>query len=377
MVRSSDLTRTTLAVLFIGGLIVAAFWVLRPFLGAIVWATLIVVPTWPMMLRVQARLRNRRSYAVAVMTLALLLVLVAPLMLAIGTVVDNAEVISGWAKSLAHFSLPPPPDWVGKLPLIGEKIAQMWDQAAASGMQELAAKATPYAGSVGKWFAAEIGGVGLVLVQFLLTVVIAAILYATGEDAAATTLRFGRRLGGERGEQAVRLAGEAIRGVALGVVVTAVVQSLLGGIGLAISGVPFAALLTGLMLFLCLAQLGPTLVLAPAVIWLYWTGNTVWGTVLLVFAIVAGTIDNVVRPILIRMGADLPLLLIFAGVIGGLISLGLIGIFVGPVVLAVAYKLLQDWLNDERPSAVPAEGTTGASTEATAAAPPEQQETAR
>jgi len=377
MVRSSDLTRTTLAVLFIGGLIVAAFWVLRPFLGAIVWATLIVVPTWPMMLRVQARLRNRRSYAVAVMTLALLLVLVAPLMLAIGTVVDNAEVISGWAKSLAHFSLPPPPDWVGKLPLIGEKIAQMWDQAAASGMQELAAKATPYAGSVGKWFAAEIGGVGLVLVQFLLTVVIAAILYATGEDAAATTLRFGRRLGGERGEQAVRLAGEAIRGVALGVVVTAVVQSLLGGIGLAISGVPFAALLTGLMLFLCLAQLGPTLVLAPAVIWLYWTGNTVWGTVLLVFAIIAGTIDNVVRPILIRMGADLPLLLIFAGVIGGLISLGLIGIFVGPVVLAVAYKLLQDWLNDERPSAVPAEGTTGASTEATAAAPPEQQETAR
>lgn len=377
MVRSSDLTRTTLAVLFIGGLIVAAFWVLRPFLGAIVWATLIVVPTWPMMLRVQARLRNRRSYAVAVMTLALLLVLVAPLMLAIGTVVDNAEVISGWAKSLAHFSLPPPPDWVGKLPLIGEKIAQMWDQAAASGMQELAAKATPYAGSVGKWFAAEIGGVGLVLVQFLLTVVIAAILYATGEDAAATTLRFGRRLGGERGEQAVRLAGEAIRGVALGVVVTAVVQSLLGGIGLAISGVPFAALLTGLMLFLCLAQLGPTLVLAPAVIWLYWTGNTVWGTVLLVFAIIAGTIDNVVRPILIRMGADLPLLLIFAGVIGGLISLGLIGIFVGPVVLAVAYKLLQDWLNDERPSAVPAEGTTGAPTEATAAAPPEQQETAR
>ena len=377
MVRSSDLTRTTLAVLFIGGLIVAAFWVLRPFLGAIVWATLIVVPTWPMMLRVQARLRNRRSYAVAVMTLALLLVLVAPLMLAIGTVVENADVLAGWGRSLAYLSLPPPPEWAARLPLVGDKLVQLWEQFAGSGIQELTARAAPYAGSVGKWFAAEIGGVGLVLVQFLLTVVIAAILYATGEDAAATALRFGRRLGGERGEQAVRLAGEAIRGVALGVVVTAVVQSLLGGIGLAISGVPFAALLTGLMLFLCLAQLGPTLVLAPAVIWLYWTGNTVWGTVLLVFAIVAGTIDNVVRPILIRMGADLPLLLIFAGVIGGLISLGLIGIFVGPVVLAVAYKLLQDWLNDERPSAVPAEGTTGPPTEATAAAPPEQQETAR
>jgi len=351
MARGSDLTRTTLGVLFIGGLIASTFWVLRPFLGAIIWATMIVVTTWPVMLRVQARLRNRRSYAVAVMTLAMLLVLVVPLMLAIGTVVENLDVIAGWVKSLAHFSLPMPPDWVAKVPLIGDKVAQLWEQAAASGMQELAAKATPYAGSVGKWVAAEIGGVGLVLVQFLLTVVIAAILYATGEDAAATARRFGWRLAGERGEHTVRLAGEAIRGVALGVVVTALVQSLLGGIGLAISGVPFAALLTGLMLFLCLAQLGPTLVLAPAVVWLYWTGDGTWGTVLLIFAIVAGTIDNFLRPLLIRMGADLPLLLIFAGVIGGLISFGLIGIFVGPVVLAVAYTLFKAWLGDEHEAA--------------------------
>jgi len=343
---SSDLTRTTLAVLFIGGLIAASFWILRPFLGAIVWATMIVVPTWPIMLRVQARLRVRRGYAVAVMTLGLLLVLVVPLTLAISTVVENANVIVGWAKSLAYFSLPLPPEWVGNLPVVGARAAQLWEQAAASGMQELAAKAAPYAGNIAKWFAAEMGNAGLVLVQFLLTVVIAGILYATGEHAAVEIRRFGRRLAGERGEDAVRLAGQAIRGVALGVVVTALAQSLLGGIGLAISGVPFAALLTGLMLFLCIAQLGPTLVLAPAVIWLYWSGETAWGTVLLIFAIVAGTIDNFLRPLLIRMGADLPLLLIFAGVIGGLISFGLIGIFVGPVVLAVAYTLLQAWMDD-------------------------------
>ena len=123
---------------------------------------------------------------------------------------------------------------------------------------------------------------------------------------------------------------------------------------MAISGVPFAALLTGLMLFLCIAQLGPTLVLAPAVIWLYWSGETAWGTVLLIFAIVAGTIDNFLRPLLIRMGADLPLLLIFAGVIGGLISFGLIGIFVGPVVLAVAYTLLQAWMDDAQEAGIAA-----------------------
>lgn len=377
MSRSSDLTRTTLGVLFIGGLIAVSFWILRPFLGAIIWATMIVVPTWPIMLKVEARLRGRRVYAVTVMTVGLVLVLVVPLTLAIGTVVENADVVVDWARSLAYLSLPSPPEWVAQLPLIGDRVLQLWEQVAASGVQELTARAAPYAGNIVKWFVAEIGSAGLVLVQFFLTVVIACILYATGEQAAAEVQRFGRRLGGERGENAVRLAGEAIRGVALGVVVTALAQSLLGGIGLAISGVPFAALLTGLMFFLCIAQLGPTLVLAPAVIWLYWTGETAWGTVLLVFAVIAGTIDNFLRPVLIRMGANMPLLLIFAGVIGGLISLGLIGIFVGPVVLAVAYTLLQDWLNDEQHPAAPVEAAVSAPTDATAAAPPEQQESPR
>ncbi len=127
---------------------------------------------------------------------------------------------------------------------------------------------------------------------------------------------------------------------------TAIVQSVLGGIGLAVAGVPYAGLLTVVMFMLCIAQLGPTLVLAPAVIWLYWSGDTVWGTVLLVVAVVVGTLDNFLRPMLIKMGADLPLLLIFSGVIGGLLAFGLVGIFIGPVVLAVAYTLLQAWMSD-------------------------------
>ena len=109
---------------------------------------------------------------------------------------------------------------------------------------------------------------------------------------------------------------------------------------------PYAALLTAVIFLLCIAQLGPILVLVPAVVWLYWSGDTVWGTVLLIWTLVVGTIDNFVRPVLIRRGADLPLLLIFAGVIGGLISLGIIGLFVGPVVLAVTYRLLESWIAD-------------------------------
>ncbi len=141
------------------------------------------------------------------------------------------------------------------------------------------------------------------------------------------------------------LAGQAIRGVALGVGVTALVQAGLGGIGLAIAGVPFAGLLTAVMLLLCIAQLGPMLVLIPAVVWLYWSGDTGWGTFLLVWSLVVGTMDNFLRPVLIKRGADLPLLLIFAGVIGGLLAFGLVGIFVGPVVLAVAYTLLGAWMD--------------------------------
>jgi predicted PurR-regulated permease PerM len=181
----------------------------------------------------------------------------------------------------------------------------------------------------------------------MLTVVVAAIMYAGGEHAALAMVRFGRRLAGEHGENSVRLAGQAIRGVALGVVVTAVVQSVLGGIGLAIAGVPFASVLTAVMFMLCIAQVGPVLVLVPAVIWMYWSGESGWGTFLLVWTIVVGTLDNFLRPFLIKKGADLPLLLIFAGVIGGLIAFGLVGIFVGPVLLAVAYTLLEVWMREQ------------------------------
>jgi len=144
----------------------------------------------------------------------------------------------------------------------------------------------------------------------------------------------------------VVLAGQAIRAVALGVVVTAIVQSTAAGIGLAVSGVPYVAVLTAVIFMLCIAQLGPVLVLAPAVGWLYWSGDPVWGTVLLVWTVLVGGLDNVLRPILIKRGADLPLLLIFAGVIGGLVSFGIIGLFVGPVILAVTYRLLESWVAD-------------------------------
>jgi predicted PurR-regulated permease PerM len=341
-----DLTLTVLAVLFLAGLIALSFWVLQPFLGALTWATMIVVATWPLMLRVERAVGNRRWLAVTIMSLIPLVLLIVPLSAAIGTIVANVNTIGTWAKALSELKVPAPPSWLASLPFAGGSASQLWQEVATEGIEVLAAKLAPYAGMLSRKFASEIGSFGVVFVQFLLTVVIAAILYAEGEHAAVWVRRFGVRLAGARGEQMVVLSAQAIRGVALGVVVTALVQALIGGIGLAIARVPFATVLTALMFMLAVAQIGAAPVMIVAVIWLYWSGAAGWGTFLLVVTVIVGTLDNFLRPVLIKKGADLPLLLIFAGVIGGLIAFGLIGIFVGPMVLAVSYTLLRAWIED-------------------------------
>jgi predicted PurR-regulated permease PerM len=352
-----DLTRNTLAVLFIGTLIVASLWIVRPFLAPVIWATMIVVATWPLMLRVERALGGKRVLAVTAMMLTILLVFVLPFWAAVGAILDYSDEVVGLARNFKDFKIPPPPSALEAVPVFGARIVAAWRDVAALSPEALAAKLAPYVGTVAKWLAAEAGMIGMLVVQFLLTLVIVAVMYSSGETAARGVRRFAHRLAGARGDDAAVLAAQAIRGVALGVVVTALVQSTLGGIGLVVAGVPFAGLLTAVMLLLCLAQVGVLPVLVPAVIWLYWSGDHVWGTVLLAFTVVAGTLDNVLRPILIKKGADLPLLLIFAGVIGGLLALGLLGIFVGPVVLAVAYTLLAAWVDDvpadERPGARP------------------------
>lgn len=342
-----DVTRTTLAVLFIGTLIAASFWILLPFLTAILWATTIVVTTWPVMLRLQAWFRGKRWPAVTVMTVLLLLVVIVPFSLAVATIVAKVDSISALGKSLATFTIPPPPGWVGDIPIAGSKVAATWRQYAALPPETLSARLTPYVGQVFSWFAARAGSVGMMFLQFLLTVIISAILYAEGETAAAGARNFARRLAGERGENAVDLSGKAIRGVALGIVVTAIIQTSIGGIGLVITGVPFPAVLTAVMFMLCLAQVGPALVLIPAVIWLYGKDGALWGTILLVLSIFALTVDNVVRPLLIRKGVDLPLVMIFAGVLGGLVAFGILGLFIGPVVLAVSFTLLESWVQGD------------------------------
>jgi predicted PurR-regulated permease PerM len=341
----NDITRITLQVASIGVLIAATLWVMMPFVAAVLWATMIVIATWPILIAVQARLGGRRGRAVAVMVVALTALLVVPIWLGVSTIAENSDRMGQFMRSLATEGLPPPPGWLGRVPLVGEKAVEKWSE--FSGHPEaFIARIQPHMREVASWVAAKAGGLGSTLIQFALTVLISGILYASGESAAHGVLRFLRRLAGDRGESVGRLAGKAVRAVALGIVVTAVAQTLIAGAGLALAGVPHAGLLTAVVFVLCIAQLGPILVAAPATIWLYSSGAPGRGTVLLVFSLVAVTLDNVLRPVLIRKGADLPLLLILAGVIGGVLSFGIVGLFVGPVLLAVTWTLLASWVDD-------------------------------
>ncbi len=342
--QQRDLVRTIFGILAIGGLMAASFLVLRPFMVATVWAMTLVIATWPAMIGLQNLLGGRRALAVTLMTVALLLIVVLPVFGAIIAIVEHSERITTFVTALPGYRLPAPPAWLSDIPMIGGPAMDAWQRWADSAPADIARMARPYVGTITRWFVGAAGSAGGLVVHLLLTIAIAALLYATGERAAAWSRRFGRRLADERGEASVVLAGQAIRSVALGVVVTALAQTVVAGLGLLLASVPGAGVLTAVILILCIAQLGPALVLIPATIWLFVSGATIAGVVLAVTTVIALTMDNVLRPFLIKRGADLPLLLILAGVIGGLLSFGPLGLFLGPVVLAVSYTLLEHWM---------------------------------
>src|SRR6267142_1755552 len=215
--RSWDVTRIVLAVMTIGALTMASFWVLRPFLLAGIWATMIVVATWPMLRAVQARLWGSRALAATTMTLVMGFVIAAPLATAVVGIADRTDDIVAWYQALAGFSVPSPPNWVAQIPLVGRKIANEWAALAAASSEDLFARAAPYLREIGRWVLAELGAIGTLMVQIVLAVSISAILYANGETVAAGVLAFARRLAGQAGERVTVLAASAIRAVALGI----------------------------------------------------------------------------------------------------------------------------------------------------------------
>jgi len=344
---SPDVARTTIIVLVIGVLLVASLYTMQAFIGPLVWATAIVVATWPMLEWVQRKVGGSRALATTVMTLFMLIIFIVPFWLAIGVMldasVDGVEIIRSYLKN----GLGAPPAWLGNIPFAGERLTAGWQELSAGGPEAFGEAVRPYVKSVAAWILAITGGFGGIFVHFLLTLIISAILYAQGETAANGVRAFAKRLSGDKGDHAVILAGQSVRSVALGVVVTALIQTALVGLGMWVCGVPHPGLLTAITFVLCIAQLGPMPVLIPAIIWMFAHASGGWATAFLIWSIPVGFLDNFLRPILISRGVELPIVLIFAGVIGGLLAFGVIGLFVGPVILAVTYSSLGLWIADK------------------------------
>ncbi len=343
--RQYDLPKIIFIMIFISIIIIASFWILQPFILGLSWAGMVVIATWPFLIRLESFLLGKRSLAVIVMTLLLVLLFMLPISLMIESLVDNSSLIITWAGALGKLHIPDPV-WLRSLPMLGDNIYNSYHVLINANGAAILAKIQPYFGQTATWLVAQVANVGRLLVHCTLMLLFSAILYARGEQIALGIRRFSVRLFSERGSALVLLGGQAIRAVALSVVVTALVQTVLAGIGLALSGIAATTWLTVLIFICCVAQLGPLPILIPSIIWFYWSGNTTWAMVLIIWSCVVATLDNVLRPMLIRMESDLPTLLIFMGVVGGLLAFGLIGLFIGPVVLAVSYRLFTAWMDD-------------------------------
>ncbi|MBN8901169.1 MAG: AI-2E family transporter [Rhodospirillales bacterium] len=332
--------------LLLGGIAIGCVLVLYPFFSAVLWAAILVFTTWPVCEWLRTTLRLRRPIAAAGMVILTALVLVLPLALAAPSGADDVAHLRHAAEAALRAGLPDSPAWVFDIPLVGTTFGDLWNRWAADVSIMLEAL-RPYLGIVLE------GGLGLLLgiangvLMFLLALFVAFFFYVHGEPIAARLRMILHRVAGSRAERLIVVTGATVRGVVYGIIGTAIVQGLLTAFGLWISGVPRPVLLASIAGLLSVLPIGAPVVWFPAALWLAGTGHLGWGIFLGVYGVVAiSGADSVIRPWFIARGAELPFLLTVLGVLGGALAFGLLGIFLGPVLLGVGYSLLDEWSAD-------------------------------
>ncbi len=341
----SEPVRTALRLLIIGSLLLAVLYILLPFLPSMLWSAFIVITVWPGLAWLQNRFRWNRVICALLLAAALIGFFIGPLLAGIFTLAEHGETLFQDAKTMIEKIPSEAPAWVGDLPVVGSWLAQAWRDA-ASGDAGLQARLGPAVQASGRWLFDQVGAAGKLFLQFLLVVVFTLVFYLNGETLDKLTQRLAVRLGGAQALQARDQARQAIRAVALGVVLTALFQAGLALIGLLVAGVPLAILLAFVCFLLAIAQFGAVLPLLAVAGWLYWGQDEIgWAAFMAIWSlVVVGGADNILRPLLMNRGMSMPLTLVFLGVIGGLIAYGLIGVFLGPILVVIAYTLLLDWL---------------------------------
>ncbi|MBX9701886.1 MAG: AI-2E family transporter [Acetobacteraceae bacterium] len=340
---SHSATVKAIGLIAIAGLATACFLVLRPFLSALLWAALLVFSTWPIFRLLRERLRLSPGWAAGVMVLLAFLLIGLPLAYATPTRREDVEGLRSAVEGLLSLDVPDLGAWLPRIPLVGEWLHGWWSEI-ASDLPSLLALVRPYAGNIAQASLSVLLAVLSGLAEVMLAIVFAFFFYRDGPAIAARAEGALARLAGERTRHLIQLTGDVTRGVVFGLLGTAVVQGVMTAFGLWIAGVPQPVLLGVIAGVISIFPVGAPLVWIPATIWLFAQGSTGWAIFLGLYgAFGISSVDNVIRPWLIARGADLPLLLTLLGALGGVFAFGFLGLFLGPVLLAVGYTLLKDW----------------------------------
>ncbi len=331
-------------------LVVGCFIVLQPFIIPVIWGIIIAVATYPPFARLQTALGGRRMLSAAVYVVIGLVVVIGPSLLLAGTMVDAVRF---FARELDRgtLTIPPPPDRVESWFIIGEPLHYFWDLASTN-LQEALTRVAPELKSIGRWLLTFVGKIGIGLLNFIIAIFIAAafLMNATGGERVAQDIAV--RLVGQRGLAYAQLAQATIRSVARGILGVALIQAILAGLGFLAVGLPGAGLLALICLVLIIVQIGPALVMIPVIIYEFTVVDTTTAVIFMIWCIFVTSIDNVLKPILLGRGVNVPMLVIFLGAIGGVLSSGILGLFVGPVILALGYAVFKAWLEETRQAPV-------------------------
>jgi len=319
------------------------FEIVRPFITPIVWGAIIAVAAYPGYIWLQARLGGRRKLAATLFTLVMLVAVIAPTVLLSGTLI---EAVKPLAVNLSEGSLtiPPPPETTKSWPVIGDNLYGFWTLASQN-IQAALQKIGPEIKAVGSWLLTTAAGAGFGILQFVFAIIIAGVLMPQADGAYRTAHALSERLVGEQHTDLVDLAEKTVRSVASGILGVALIQSLLAGLGFMVAGVPAAGFWALLCLLLSVAQIGIPLILIPVSIYLFNTADMVTAVGFLIWSIPVGLIDNILKPILLARRVKTPMVIIFMGAIGGFLASGIIGLFVGAVVLSLSYEVFLLWLN--------------------------------
>jgi len=317
-------------------------WVVAPFVTLIVWAVIIAVAVYPAFAKLASFLGGREKLAASLLVLIGLMILAVPVWLMTESSISATQNVAANMQE-GTVSIPPPADRVADWPLIGERLHGTWSRAAVD-LEGLAKEFRPQLVSVGETVVTAVGGVMLGVVQFVVSIFIAGVLFLSAQSGYRTSCTIAAALAGERGQPLIDMSIATIRSVSKGVVGVAMIQAILSGIGLVVAGVPAPGIWTAIVLVLAIIQLPPLLVLGPVAVWVFSVADTGPAVLFAIYATIVSVSDSFLKPMLLGRGMDIPMLVILIGAIGGAISAGLLGLFLGPVVLAVGYKILVEWM---------------------------------